>query len=352
MSLTPSSTPARVEVPDGPRVCAGVAWAKDDHAICIIDADGVVLDRFFVVHDAAGLKTMIRRLLRAGVDEVGIERSDGPIVEALLVAELTVLVIAPGQLKNLRSRYGSTGNKDDRFDAYVLADVVRTDRHRLRPLVRDSAATTAMRTTVRARKDLVEYRVAATNQLRAHLQTVFPAAAGLFSALASAISLSFLERCTTQTQADWLSPTRFANWLSSHSYTGRTDPGVMHTRILAAPRGTTGPDAAVHATTTGAYLATLRVLNTQIAALEDNLTEQLQTHPDTHIYASLPRVKAPRTARLLAEIGDARGRFPTLNCSRRPPDHPARGQPTSTRTPGPRPRAHPRRGRAGRRCRP
>jgi len=59
--------------------------------------------------------------------EVGIERGDGPVVDALLQAGLTVLVVAPGQVKNLRSRYGSAGNKDDRFDAYVLADVVRTE---------------------------------------------------------------------------------------------------------------------------------------------------------------------------------------------------------------------------------
>ena len=66
------------------------------------------------MHDAAGLKMLVRRLLKAGVDEVGIERGDGPVVDALLKAELTVLVIPPGQLKNLRSRYGSAGNKDDR----------------------------------------------------------------------------------------------------------------------------------------------------------------------------------------------------------------------------------------------
>lgn len=51
----------------------------------------------------AGLKTLVRRLLKAGVDEVGIERSDGPAVDALIQAGLTVLVIPPGQLKNLRS---------------------------------------------------------------------------------------------------------------------------------------------------------------------------------------------------------------------------------------------------------
>ena len=94
---------------------------------------------FTIRHDAAGLCPLISRLLKAGVEDVGIECPDGPVVEALLQTELTVLVIPPSRVKNLRSRYGTAGNKDDRFDAYVLGDVVRTDRRRLRPLVRDSA---------------------------------------------------------------------------------------------------------------------------------------------------------------------------------------------------------------------
>jgi hypothetical protein len=88
MSLTPTSISARV--------CAGIDWASVDHAVRILDVDGKVLERFFVVHDAAGLKTLVRRLLKAGVDEVGIERGDGPVVDALLQAGLPVLVIAPG----------------------------------------------------------------------------------------------------------------------------------------------------------------------------------------------------------------------------------------------------------------
>lgn len=295
------------------RVCAGVDWAKDDHAIAIIDPDGQVLDRFAVTHDAAGLKSLVRRLLKAGVDEVGIERGDGPIVEALIQAELTVLVIPPGQLKNLRSRYGSAGNKDDRYDAYILADVVRTDRRRLRPLVRDSAATTALRTTVRARRDLVEHRVAAANQMRAHLQIVFPGATSIFAAIDSAISLTFLERFTTQAQADWLSPKRLGTWLSSVSYSGHTDPEILHTRLLSAPHGTTGAEAEIHAVTTLAFVAILRSLNTQIEALAASIGEQLAIHPDAHIVTSLPRAGTVRAARLLAEIGDARGRFPTAD---------------------------------------
>jgi transposase len=118
-----------VSIPESPgvRVTAGVDWAKDDHVVCVVGEQGEVIERFTVANDAAGLKQMTRRLLRAGVEQVGIERGDG-----LLLAALTIFVIPPSQVKNLRSRYGSAGNKDDRFDAYVLADVVRTDARRLR----------------------------------------------------------------------------------------------------------------------------------------------------------------------------------------------------------------------------
>ena len=103
---------------------------------------------------------MVRQLAKLGWAEVAIERPDGPVVAELLEADLTVVVISPNQLKNLRSRYGSAGNKDDRFDAYVLADTLRTDRARLRVLTQDSPATLALRATCRARKDLVNTRVA------------------------------------------------------------------------------------------------------------------------------------------------------------------------------------------------
>jgi transposase len=303
VSVDPTRTAARVT--------GGVDWAKDDHAVAVVGAEGEQTERLRVAHDTAGLRTMVRRLLAAGVEAVGIERPDGPVVEALLAAGLTVYVIPPGQLKNLRSRYGSAGNKDDRFDAYVLADVVRTDRRRLRPLVRDSEATTALRSAARARKDLVGHRVAAANQLRAHLQVVFPAAAVLFAEIDSEISLRFLERFPTQDRADWLSPKRLTAWLRAAGYCGRTDPAVLHARLTSAPRGITGEPAAAHAAVTTAFVAVLRTLTAQIAALAAGIGEQLALHPDAPIFTSLPRSGTVRAARLLAEIGDARGRFPT-----------------------------------------
>src|SRR5579862_8665901 len=179
------------DVPPG-GVCAGIDWASADHAVCVVDLAGQVAGRFTAAHDRAGIAALIAWLRRAGAAEVAIERGDGVLVEALLAAGLTVVVIGSRQVKNLRSRYISSGAKDDRFDAFVLADTPRTDRARLRPLVPDTAATLALRAAVRARKDLVAHRVAACNQLRAHLHGAFPGAIGLFSELDSPLSLAFL----------------------------------------------------------------------------------------------------------------------------------------------------------------
>jgi transposase len=295
------------------RLTGGIDWACDDHAVAVVGPDGVPRERFAVEHTAAGLRELVGRLRAAGVDEVGIERPDGPVVDALLAAGLTVFVVPPGQLKNLRGRYGSAGNKDDRFDAYVLADTVRTDRTRLRPLVCDSAQTVTLRATCRARKDLVAHRVALANQLRAHLRVTFPGAVGLFKQIDSPISLAFLTRFTHQQAADWLSPRRFAAWLRANRYSGKNTGTVLHARLAAAPRGVLGADAQARAHVTLALVAALRALAEQIRALEAQITEQLALHPDAPIFTSLPKAGKVRAARLLSEIGDCRARFPTAD---------------------------------------
>jgi transposase len=300
-------------VPARPAPTGGVDWASDNHAVCVVDSDGEVVQRLTVAHTAAGLRRMTDLLARHRVDAVAIERPDGPVVAALLAAGRNVYVIPPSQVRNLRGRYGSAGNKDDRFDAFVLADTLRTDRRRLTPLTLDAEATTALRQLCRARRDFVAHRVAAANQLRAHLQTAFPGAVGLFADIDSQISLTFLARFPTQDAADWLSPKRLAAWLSSVGYSGRSTAAVLHARLAAATRGATASHGQALAGITNAFLAGLTAISAQIDALARQISDALDAHPDNAIFTSLPRAGTVRAARLLAEIGDARGRFPTAS---------------------------------------
>jgi transposase len=232
------------------------------------------------------------------------------LVDALLAAGLTVVVIGSRQVKNLRSRYISSGGKDDRFDAFVLADTLRTDRARLRPLVPDSPATVALRAAVRARRDLVAHRVSACNQLRAHLAVAFPGAIGLFSELDSPVSLAFLAAFPGQQAAARLDEQALAAWLATVPRRGNTAPaGVLAARLAAAPRGAAGADAAQAAVTAQLAAATAGLAG-RVRALEAEIAAQLAAHPDQHIFTSLPRAGTLRAARLLAETGDCRARYP------------------------------------------
>ena len=308
-----ASTTERNELPEiAPNeVTAGIDWARDDHAVSVVDHRGREIARTMLEHTAGGLRELVSFLARHGAAEAAIERPDGPVVDTLLEAGVTVVVISPNQVKNLRGRYGSAGNKDDRFDAYVLADTLRTDRQRLRTLTPDTDATVALRRACRARKDLVTHRVAAGNQLRAHLRNALPATVGLFKDIDSQISLAFLTRFDTQDKLDWLTPVRLGQWLSKQAYSGRANPAVLHAKILHAPRGPIGEFADALAGITASYVTLLRTLTDQTRILEKQIDRQLAAHTDEHIFTSLPRAGRVRAARLLAEIGDCRARFPT-----------------------------------------
>src|SRR4051794_11276751 len=298
--------PTAATTSTGP-VVAGVDWASTDHAVCVIDAAGTVLWRHTISHSRAGLTRLTSRLAELGVARVGIERPDGPVVEALLEAGLPVAGVPPRQVKNLRSRYTRAG-KDDRFDAYVLADAMRTDGHRFADLTRDSAPTVGLRALVRARQDLVEVRVGLVNQLRATLELAFPAAVGLFCDLHSPIARAFLRRFPTAAEAARLDEDDMAAWLAAEGYSGRTPAAVFLDRLCAAPAGLTGAEAAARRHVTLALLASIDAIEAQAAEL--TLKEALALHPDAPMFTSLPRAGQIRAAALLAEIGDARGRYP------------------------------------------
>ncbi|WP_233899100.1 IS110 family RNA-guided transposase [Pseudonocardia dioxanivorans] len=289
-------------------------WSWSEHAVCVIDDTGAALERLTVRHTAAGLRKLVTALHQHQVAGVAIERGDGPVVAALLEAGLTVFLIVPQHVTALRSRYTTTRNKDDRFDAYLLADVLRTDRRRLTPLTVDTDATVGLRMLIRTRADLIKARVAAHNQLRAHLQLAHPGTVGLFCELDGKISLAFLTRFPTPRHARWLSEKRLAAWLKAAHYTRPTTrtPGQLFDHLTQAPAGhPDGPATDAAQVITLELVALLTNLRERIAVIEAHIETALAAHADAAVFTSLPRSGTVRAATMLAEIGDARGRYPT-----------------------------------------
>ena len=166
---------------------------------------------------------------------MAIERSDGPLVEAMLEADLRVVVVTPRQVKSLPSRYRASGAKSDPADALLLADVLRPDGHRLAALTPDSEPTKILRALSRTRKDLVEARVALVNQLTSQLEGCFPGAIGLFHELHSPTAVAFLRRYPTGHAAAALTQASLAALLRRLHYSGRTSVSELLRRLQTAP---------------------------------------------------------------------------------------------------------------------
>src|ERR1039458_2489098 len=129
---------------------AGVDWASEKHDALVCDGSGEKPLAATFEHDEAGVRSLCSSLVRLKVALVGIERPDGLLVERLLDAGLRVLVMHPNQVAAARARFRTSGGKSDRFDAFVICELTRTDHHRFRVLEPDSDETKALRTLTRA----------------------------------------------------------------------------------------------------------------------------------------------------------------------------------------------------------
>ncbi len=142
-----------------------------------------------------GISALIALLLeRARSSAARSSVPTGCLVGRLLAAGIVVLAIHPNQVKAARDRYRAAAGKNDRFDAFVLCELARTDRHRFPALAPCGDETLALKALVRTREDLVDARVALANQLRAQLQAFWPGAERIFADVDSPIALAFLER--------------------------------------------------------------------------------------------------------------------------------------------------------------
>src|SRR5260370_41434102 len=111
----------------------GMDWARARRQACLIDRDGGGREQYEIEHTAAGVQGFVDWLRARTSGElhrvaVAIESPRGALVDTLIELGLAVFAINPKQLDRFRDRHTVSGAKDDRRDALVLADSLRTDR--------------------------------------------------------------------------------------------------------------------------------------------------------------------------------------------------------------------------------
>ena len=293
----------------------GLDWGGTTHAVCVIDGAGQVVVRIEAQHDAAGLADMLARLKRVAFPAelpIAIERPSGLIVDALVAAGHPVMPIHPNVVKACRPRYRAAGGKSDPGDAYMLADILRTDGHRFRPLTPACDDIKALHALVRGLDDLVVQRVALANQLRSLLEGFWPGAAAIFAAIDSPIALAFVGRYPTPDSVSRLGEKRLASFMAQHAYCGRRSPAELLARLRAAPIGlASDADADAKGELARALVAVLERLVPEIAKLSSRIEHAVAELPDGRIVISFPHVGGICAAQILAELGDVRERFPT-----------------------------------------
>jgi len=296
-----------------PHHYCGIDWASDKHDVCVLDPAGTIRAQFVVAHTAEGLAGLIRRLSAFGPREqlpVLIERPSGLLVDTLAEEGFPVAPMHPNALKAMRPRYSAARGKSDPGDAYIAADVLRTDGHRIALRRAPSDGTKALRALVRTRDDLVATRVQLANQLRSLLEGFWPGALNIFADLVSGIALTFLERYPTPGHAAHLSEGRLAQFLTKQGYCGRRSPAVLLSRLRSAALGRTGPqECEARGAAVSGFVPVLRALQAQIRDLEKRIEAQLAAHPDGALVQSFPRTGSVNAAQILAELGDDRERF-------------------------------------------
>lgn len=224
----------------------GIDWATKAHEVCTVDPSGKIVDRRSVPHTGDGLAELANRLgrLSEGRSErvaVAIEVPHGAVVETLLERGFTVFSLNPKQLDRFRDRFSPAGAKDDRRDAYVLADSARTDLQCFRRLQVQPADVIRLRELVRTEEELKEEHRRNSNRLRALLHRYFPQILDLAPAADEPWIWELLSAAPTPDKGRGLREATIAQLLSRNRIrrvTARQVRDILHATPLQVAPGT------------------------------------------------------------------------------------------------------------------
>jgi transposase len=297
------------------RVFVGHDWAEAHHDVVIEDGDGRRLGGGRLpdgVEGVARFHELVAGLVEDSADVVVATETDrGLFVGSLVAAGYSVLAVNPLSVSRYRERHSTSGAKSDPGDAKVLAELARTDHQNHRPIAGDSELVESIKVLTRAHQSLIWARQRQLNQLRSTLREFYPAALAAFLELGSSDALAVLAVAPTPSLGRQLSRSKIASALRRGGRQRRIDERAGEIQAALRTNQLTAPDLVSESmgSVVRALVAVTAELGAQIAALEADLADRFELHPDAQVIRSLPGLGMILGARVLAEFGDDPNRY-------------------------------------------
>lgn len=286
----------------------GIDWADEEHKVCILDGKGEVVSAISIPHTQKGflkLLALLRRLPNPDSQEIliALETDKGLLVDFLLIHGYQVYGLNPKVVNRYRERYSVAKRKSDRFDAFVLANVLRTDRHRFQPILPNSELVRELRLLTRDHKKLVRERTRLANQLIGCLKEYYPGAVHLFSKVDQPLTLEFLKHYPTIEDARRAPKEELIKFLAEH-HSSREEAERKYC-LIHEPQIEVRPE--IVRAKSRYMLSLVRELEAILEGIEgykEEIGKLLKEHPDSELLLSLPGAGEILAARMLAEMGD------------------------------------------------
>jgi transposase len=304
-------------------VVVGIDWSEEQHEVEVMAESGQHLRSLQVAHGVDGLTKLQATIAEFTTDPdevvVGVESDHGLLVNALVASGYTVYPINPLTAARYRDRHSLAGNKSDRRDAVMLANVVRTDRHQLRPLRGDSEQALEIRARARAHLRAVQLQNQLRNQLRSRLLEFYPAVLPLLAADDLRDALAVLAIAPSPAMGRGLSRSKLESALRRDGRQRNVPKrGEEIQTLLRAPQLDLQQPRLVsaYADEVSALTRLLLQVRAELAGLEAQLSQAFRSHPDAKIFFSFTGLADILGARVLGESGDDPTRYADASARR------------------------------------
>ena len=296
------------------RYYIGVDWGDRLHQVYVGDDEGKKVREIKVPETVEGLAEIGRWLDEKRAEGIklwaAIEKPAGRIVDFLLDHGVEVYPVNPKAVDRVRDRYRMSDSKSDSFDAYVLAEFVRTDHAHLRALQPSSEKAQELKLVSRDQRRVMRQKTRFVHQLTITLKEYYPRVLEAFEDLQTQIALDFLKQYPTPAHLDALKRKEFERFATQQHHLGKQRCEQLWEELkkpqLAVPEHVVRAKAQL----VEILIEQLRASIRAVKIYDDRVESFFASTPAAKIAQTLPGGKSGvMVPAIWAELGDALSRW-------------------------------------------